>query len=879
MSPPEAVFIFVAEFFSALSERVVQALTYLGFIAEDLGLAEQKKRRHALFLTVFGLLVLIFAVFFAYQFIAYKSMARLVETRLAAGSAPSRAGLYAAPRTLHTGQELTQEDLTAMLQRGGYGACDVKTVGCYAQSEKAVVFHPYLDEEATAREQVELAFAQGRLESITADGVIYDRYRLDPELLAYQPNAEAQTLSYNDLPPALVKSLLVLEGKDFLSRRGADWRGAAGGVWRNLWGGAEERQPATISQQLARDTYLMPEKTRPGVFAAPLLALALEQRLTREEILALYCDKVYLGQRGVTGLYGFPQGARVIFGKSLKELTLGETATLLGLLQSPQRYAPDRNPQAALAQRNAVLNQLAHEQAISGEELAAASREPLTLAPYKPPPGVFAPYFTDYANRATGDKLSAAPVPDEASLRVYTTLEPEVQAAAEKSLRQRLEQIAPDKTQGALVALDAKTGRIVALVGGRDYAASPLNRATDAARIPGATFWPVIYAAALEQNVSPLESFTDAPRAFTYENASYAPLNEGNVYANRAVPLRDGLVSSLNVVATDASLRIGLDKVVNVANRLGLPQKTLTPAMALGVNETTPLALASAYSAFANGGLRVPANALIQAQDGRGNPVFAAENAAPEAIFSPSVAFMVTHALTAVMEEGAGKEAQIAVGEKTALAGKNSAARDGWFVGYTPSLVCAVWLGNDDGAPLENGGAEALKVWTEFIKEATAIRTFGGEEFSKPEDVRLFKVDLDNNKLANGYCHRQAETALLAEQVPVEECADHTRETVTAKAEPEPAKTPLLLPPLPGGRIKPASVSLPPAVTTAAPRQEPEVKPSVQPPAQAAANPAPRQTAAPNTPPLVLAPPVVNTRPPEQPRRLASKETPARPSR
>jgi penicillin-binding protein 1B len=884
MSPPEKVLLFFAELFSSISERVIQLFYYLGFMAQEWGLAERQRRRRAIRHTLLVLSALAVTGFGAYLFSSYKQYAQLIETRLATGRLQSRAGIYAAPRIVHTGQELAQEDLIPMLRRAGYATCDSLAVGCYTQGKQSIVFQSFTDPAGRASEKVEILFAQDRVDGISANGVLYDRFRLDPELLGFEADAQTAPLSYQDLPPDLVKSVLAVEGKDFTAQKGVNWRSALSALWRNIWpGSTPSGNNATITQKIVRNTYLLPERYLSGVFSESVQTVALERLRSREELLALYCDEVYLGQRGVTGVYGMAQGARMFFGKDLKDLTLAESATLAGLAGNPLRYAPDQRPEAALAQRNNVISLLLRDGAVAREQAEAATRAPIALAPYNLPEKAFAPYYASYASRFVGGKLAAAPVPDEASLRVYTALEPDVQAAAEKTLTQHLEQLnQTGKAQGALVALDAKSGQIVALVGGKDFRSSPLNRATDAARAPGATFMPFVYAAALEQGISPLEPVQDSPRAFTYEDAAYAPVNDGNVYANRPVPLRDGLVSSLNVVTTDVSLRLGLDKVVKLANSVGLPQKNFSPALALGVNETTPLALAAAYTAFANGGRYSPPTVIAQALDAHGNPLPVSDTD-HSAVISPSTAFIVTHTLEAVMREGAGKPAREAIDEKTALAGKNSYTRDGWFVGYTPSLICAVWLGHDDNTPLAaNGGEEALKVWTEFVKEATALRTFGGEEFAKPEEVRLFKVDLDNSQLANGYCDRSAETALLAEQVPAEECRQHNRETLSAKTA-EPVKAPSLA-------SAPLLVRGPKGVTLHVPRPQVSDSETVAPPkTTATANPAPASgpiTQAtpkrPVTPPLILAPPVLNTRPGAKPptttpvRRIAAKETPPR---
>ena len=299
---------------------------------------------------------------------------------------------------------------------------------------------------------------------------------------------------------------------------------------------------------------------------------------------------------------GVDQAARVYFGKDLKDVTLAEAATLAGMIQSPARYSQVRFSDETRMRRNTVLGTMVRDGHITLAQAATAAKEPLALANFDPARESSAPYFVDYANRLSnaGDE------------KLVTTIDLDMQAVAEQAMRKQLARL--DETykvrgttpQVALVALDPKTGEVLAMVGGRDYAESQLNRATDAKRQPGSVFKPFVYAAALESGISPLAKFTDAPREFTYDRtAKYRPANFGGGFSMRDVPMRDGLINSLNVVTVDVAMQTGLARTANVASDFGLPRPEPFPALALGTTEVTPLQMAAAYAVFANGGRRI----------------------------------------------------------------------------------------------------------------------------------------------------------------------------------------------------------------------------------------------------------------------------------
>ena len=731
---------------------------------------------------------------FALTFVCfYVSYAGIVDERLAAGYLTSRAGLYAAPRVLRRGQQFSRERLADALRRAGYVDAEASEVwsGRFAVEESAVRILPRRGAGLAASEfaDVRVEFdGRGRISSLSGDGAPLESFALEPEPLTHDARVKAgqrASLAYADLPPQLVRAVLAAEDRRFFAHRGLDgvaivraaWSWVSGASGRN--DDARRQGGSTITQQLVKNTYLTPERTLRRKFNEAVLASVLERKLSKEDILALYCNEVYLGQRGAAAVRGVEQAARVYFGKALPELSLGEAAALAGMIQSPARYAPDRHPERARGRRDVVLRAMLEEGSVTREQFEAAAREPLNVAPLGRAEGsAVAPYFVDYVNRAVEAEHEAS---GEHASRVYTTIDPELQRLAEQAVGRQLERL--DKVfkggrrpQAALVALDPRTGHVLAMVGGRDYAESQLNRATDARRQPGSVFKPVVYAAALEQGVSPVSMFTDAPREFRYDarqRAAYRPANYGGAYAMRDVTMRTGLVRSLNVVTVEVAMRAGLSRVADVAAHFGLPRPEAYPALALGTTEATPLQVAAAYAAFANGGTRVRPSVVARA-DGPDAAAFAQAPDSPQQIIKPSTAYVVTDMLSAVIAQGTARAAR-GMFKGTAVAGKTGTSRDGWFAGYTPNLVCVVWVGFDDNTELGLSGAEsALPAWAEFVKGAVELRPeLGGASFERPAGVQLIEIDPETGLLASGSCPQRERVAATAAAAPDFECYAH----------------------------------------------------------------------------------------------------------
>jgi penicillin-binding protein 1B len=712
---------------------------------------------------------------------SYRAYAKIVDARLARGYLTSRAGIYAAPRTLRPGQKLTRDGLALALRRAGYIESDDASEvwnGGFAVHDDSIEISP--NNSVGYPSAVHVTFDRdGRINEITGDDLPLNIFTLEPESLtsdAVMKGGARNQLAFKDIPQVLVRAITSIEDRRFFDHHGLDVFGVARAILRNAGDDRIGQGGSTITQQLVKNTYLTPERTLRRKYAEAMLAFTIERRLSKEDIFALYCNEIYLGQRGVVAVRGVEQASRVYFGKEPKDLTLSEAATIAGMIQGPTRYSPLRHNEDARARRNTVLGTMVRDGFITLDQAAIAAKEPLIVADFDPARESVAPYFIDYVNRGSEARASAraaagTDADEHEGASIITTLDLDLQRLAGQAIRRQLDRL--DKIyrprgltpQAALVALDPKTGEVLAMIGGRDYAESQLNRATDARRQPGSVFKPFVYAAAIESGMSPLARFTDAPREFIYDRKfKYRPSNYGGGYSMRDVNLRTGLIKSLNVVTVDVAMHTGLARVANTAQGFGLPRPRPYPALALGTTEATPLQIAAAYAVFANGGRRI-------------QPYVVEGSAATDQtvqVIQPDTAFEITDMLAGVIDHGTARAARGLI-SNTALAGKTGTSRDGWFVGYTPNLVCAVWIGFDDNRQLGLTGAEAaLPVWADFMKSAVDLRPeLGGKSFDQPDGITIVDIDPETNALATGKCPQHERIAIASFQAPTSECYRH----------------------------------------------------------------------------------------------------------
>jgi penicillin-binding protein 1B len=745
-----------------------------------------------LFLRLAALLIVItLAVTSLTLFRSYRFHAAIIDARLASGYLTSRPGIYAAPRTISLGQKVERDDLLRVLRRAGYTETRVSNVwsGSFQVDTNSIEIYPARVQAGPAVVRVVLG-ANGRVTELTGDRVSLLQFTLEPEALTHDPstkNGQRAPLTYQQLPPVLVQAIVSIEDRRFFTHRGLDLFGVARALLRNAGDDRIGQGGSTITQQLVKNTYLSPERTYRRKFAEAMLAFALERRLSKEDIFALYCNEIFLGQRGAVAVRGVEQAARAYFGKGVKDLTVAEAATIAGMIQGPTRYSPDRHPEASQARRNTVLSTMERDGWLTLEQARAAAVEPITVVSLKGDSEGLAPYFVDYVNRVAEKHSGSVESEPDHGARIYTTIDLDLQMLAEAAISKQLARL--DQTyknrearpQAALVALDPHTGAVLAMVGGRNYAETQLNRATDARRQPGSTFKPFVYAAALESGISPVRVFADAPQEFAYDrNKVYRPTNFGGGFSMRDVTMRTGLVKSLNVVTVDVAMQTGLTRIANLAEGFGLPRPERYPALALGTTEVTPLQLATAYATLVRNGQSVEPQAISSI----GAPATHSLDNPTKQVVKPTTAYMITNMLAAVIDHGTARAARGSV-KGTAIAGKTGTSRDGWFVGYTPNLVCVVWIGFDDNQQLGlTGAAAALPAWTDFVNGAVQLRPeLGGRNFECPEGIKFIEIDSDDGMISTLSCPARELIAVTDELAPNAECFKHGNLPQTAEDE------------------------------------------------------------------------------------------------
>ena len=722
------------------------------------------------------------------------------------------AGIYAAPKQLHVGQTISQDQLLELLKGSGYvekAQQADKARGRYIANNGAVDIEPSDSNIVDGQRQfqhVRIQFARtgksiSGISDLDTNGKL-DKAWLEPQLISSvtgRDRAKRKIVGYNDLPQHLVKAIVVTEDRSFFEHYGVNLRGILRALVRRY--DSDPNSPiarqggSSITQQLVKNLLLSPERTLRRKVAEAYMSIILETRLSKEQIFALYANQVYLGQQSGFSINGFGEAADAYFNKDVTNLTLPEAAFLAGLIRSPNRYNPYHDLETATARRNQVLDNMAETGAITADEAANAKATPLQVAATKGRIDISdAPYFADYVQGQLGDIIAGPGAAEH--LRIYTTIDLDLQRAAYAAVTKQLaaldkiqaKRFQPGTLQAALIAMNAKTGEIVAMVGGRDYGKSQLNRVTDALRQPGSSFKPFVYATALNTAYDPVPrvitaatTYVDEPKTFTYDNQEYSPGNFGDSYSHAPVTLRDGLVHSLNVVTVDVAMEVTIGRVMNLAAKAGLPKPARAyPAMALGTSEATPLQVASAYTAFATLGTRTTPIGINRITTGTGVTI-AAPTPQKNEVFHPDVAYVMTSFMKDVVNRGTAAPLR-ARGFKANVAGKTGTSRDGWFAGYTPNLVCVVWVGFDDGSQLGLTGANsALPIWSDFMQVALAQHPEWQGDWAMPAGIEQIAINPKTGEPAgpddpdkrielfiNGTSPRGAEPLIEPEATPEE---------------------------------------------------------------------------------------------------------------
>ncbi|MGH8866319.1 MAG: transglycosylase domain-containing protein, partial [Burkholderiales bacterium] len=488
---------------------------------------------------------------------------------------------------------------------------------------------------------------------------------------------------------------------------------------------------STITQQLAKNLFYSPQRTWTRKLKESVAAFVLEAKYRKQDILESYLNEIYLGQVGSVSVYGVGEAAHRYFGKELQDLTSDETALIVGMIKGPNSYSPIRNPALAKERRNVVLRRM-HDQGLLADDQAQAAMNMSVQVVQMHASLADAPYFVDYLMHLSEETTGMA-LPD--GTRVYTTLDPVLQRLAGEALAAglaKLEAAIPhlkrpdDPLQGALIALDPKTGGILAMVGGRDYRVSQFNRAVQAKRQPGSLFKPFVYLAAFEagreasgQAITPMSTVVDEPVTFESGGDSWSPQNYDRQFRG-SVTLRTALEQSLNVPAVRLAQGVGAKRIIALAHDLGI-QSPLADnlSIALGSTAVSLLEITSAYGALAQNGVAIPPTPIREVVSATGDPLWHALTQRHQAV-SSQAAYLVTSLLKGVVDRGTAAKART-MGLQGIVAGKTGTTdgyRDAWFVGYTPDVAVGVWVGYDDEQPIRLTGSQAaLPIWTEFARQ------------------------------------------------------------------------------------------------------------------------------------------------------------------
>lgn len=706
----------------------------------------------------------------------------IIDRKLLSGEVfTPTAGIYSAPKRIRVGEEFTLPEAIEYLRSAGYvekGNRADASRSRYSSENGKLTIEPgatAIVDGTKSYPALTIRFsADGRrIDSITdliTSQPVKEAF-LEPKMLstiAAEGDGRRRTVTFADLPPHLIRAITVTEDRSFFEHYGVNFRGIIRALWRRYEG--DEDSPianqggSSITQQLVKNLFLTREPTLERKLKEAFMSVILETRLSKEEIFTLYVNQIYLGQQSGVSIYGVGEASDAYFGKDVSQLSLPEAAFIAAIIRSPNRYNPYKNPDKATERRNQVLDSMLEAGAISAAEHTTARSTPLSVKPLSRGKDLLGmPYFSQYVI----EQLPRFVADPEAlqHLRVYTSIDPDLQRIAYETVARRLEKLEkhfrkrPSGTlNAALVALKPKTGEIVAMVGGRDYLQNQFNRATDAMRQPGSVFKPFVYTTAINSAYDAATRvftaatiFKDEKKVFAYGNETYSPNNFGDYFSNREMTLRDALVMSKNTITVDLAMQLNIGRVMNLAAKAGLPRvEKAYPSMALGTAEATPLQVASAYTMFANLGESIeplPVTA-ITAGDGRTLQRPVAEK---RVVVRPEVAFIIDDILKDVVNRGTAARLANWGFRNTpgkAIAGKTGTSRDGWFAGFTPEIVCVVYVGFDDGSDLGMKGSDsAMPIWADFMQEALRRYPEWNGDWPVPPNVRKAEIDIRNGSL------------------------------------------------------------------------------------------------------------------------------------
>ena len=741
----------------------------------------------------------------------YVILSRMIDARLHGERDRALPRVFARPFEIRRGDNMSQKELLDRLNDLGYAQrTQVQNPGEFAVTGGLVSVVPRAGthtgktlvvnfQRAAAPPRRGRAPAvqknSNRIETLSIGKQALPRVTMDaPMLTALMPaRVKRRQVPLSALPSRMVQAVLAIEDRRYYSHPGIDPIRMVGALFTNIFGDRPYLEGAsTITQQLARNFFLTDEmaieqQTRQRSTIRKLreqfMALILTVRASKDEVLELYLNDVYLGNRGSFAIHGVAEAARLYFGKDVTNLSLGEAATIAGIIQSPGSLSPFNNPARTRERRDVVLRAMVAAGFVSEDAAERSIKEP--LAPVARALDAEAPYFVDFVGQALAEHFPAVTQTTE-PVDVYTTLDLHLQRLAQDAVSNgiaKVDQLLSKRRRGrvpqaALIAVDPRTGDILAMVGGRSYNQSQFNRAVSASRQPGSIFKPFVFLAAFERAaedgtaLSPATLVNDEPTTFDANGTPWTPANYENEYDGE-ITLRRALAMSRNAATVKVAEAAGFDRIATLWRRIGAGTAPRAfPSIALGVFEATPLEIASAYTIFSNGGETRALRSLLRVQ--RGESELLAKDSATKRVARADTTYLVTNMMRSVVSEGTGAAVR-AAGFSVDAAGKTGTTndlRDAWFVGFTPQLLTVVWVGLDDNQALGlSGGQAALPIWLAFMQRALAGR--GDQPFEVPENISFVDIDRDTGATAVPGCLRVSSESFLPGSEPQEQCEVH----------------------------------------------------------------------------------------------------------
>jgi penicillin-binding protein 1B len=706
-------------------------------------------------------------VYYGYDY--YQSLQNEVVTRFSGKRWDIPSQIYSDSLVVYPGINLTDAGMFQRLARLNYRpqptAADVRGRGeyCYDQKKgRMLIFlhafaYPYHQFDG---QLVDIKLTGDQAVDTLLDGITHkpiDSFELEPEPISgiYQGTWEQRRLvRLAQIPPALIDAILAAEDHRFYEHHGLDPIRIVKAAWVNIHSGHVVQGGSTLTQQLMKNFFLTQKRDWHRKIKEALMAAIAERLYNKDEILENYINDIYLGQRGQEGIYGVFEASEYYFSKVPRDLTIGEMATIAGMIRSPNHYNPLRHPEAARKRRDEVLELMLSDGYISAAALGQAMAEPIE-ARETFTENNDAPYFVDYVKHELAERYPPEVLTGE-GLRIFTTLDIHTEKLAERAIqlnlarleakhrRLRREELS-DRLESALVAIEPQSGKIRAMVGGRDYRTSQFNRVVQSHRQPGSIFKPVTYLAALDETLDgeghylPTTMIDDEPFTWYYGTMSWSPSNYKDRYFGE-VTLQFALEESLNSATSRLAHEVGLHRIREMARKLGFGELPSYPSIVLGGIEVTPMQVARAYAILANGGMEVPPYAVTAVVDREGRVIEGHEIKA-EQVLPASLAYEMDAMLQQVIKHGTGHDA-IKAGFKRPAAGKTGTTndeKDAWFAGFTPDLLAVVWTGFDKKEELDLTGAQAsLPAWVTFMMSAEADRP--AADFPTPPGNKIWNA-------------------------------------------------------------------------------------------------------------------------------------------